>query len=472
MKIVQFKAENVKKLSVVEITPKGSLIQITGKNGQGKTSILDSIMWALAGTKNIQSQPVKSGEEQAIIRLDLGDLIVTRKLGKGASLTVENADGARYQSPQSMLDALLGDMTFDPLAFTKMKPSEQADELRSIANLGSEIDDLDAANKADFSDRTEWNRKAKDARAAAGAIAVPDNLPTERIDAAALVDALQKAGETNAQIEQRKANRIAVAEKIAASRKRADDIEGGIEAKVSDIELRRDDAISDLQVQIDAMTKRMQTLKTETDNAITNLRANLVTEAVALRNGADDMQAKLDAAQALPDPVDTAALRDQIASADSANKGIDARERRDALTKESEAAEAKSSALTKAMEDRTAQKVATISAAKMPVDGIGLGDGVVLYNGIPLDQASGAEQLRVSVAIAMAANPKLRVLRIKEGSLLDDDGLALLGEMAEAADYQVWLERVDSTGKVGVVIEDGRVAADNQTGDLFTPAAE
>lgn len=472
MKIVQFKAENVKKLSVVEITPKGNLVQITGRNGQGKTSILDSILWALGGTKAIQSQPVKAGEEQAIIRLDLGDLIVTRKLGKGASLTVENAEGARYQSPQSMLDAMLGEMTFDPLAFTKMKPADQADELRRITGLGSEIDDLDAANKTDFSSRTDWNRKAKEARAAAGTIAVPDNLPAERIDAATLVDQLQQAGETNAQIEQRKANREAAVEKIAANRKRADEIEGGVEVEVATIELRRDDVLSDLQAQIDALTKRMVAVKAEASDSITSLSAARSSEAAALRQEADSLQGKLDGAATLPDPVDTAALREQIATADSINKGIDARERRDALIRDAEVAEGKSAELTTAMEGRTAKKLAAIAAANMPVPGLGLGDGVVLYNGIPLDQASGAEQLRVSVAIAMAANPKLRVLRIKEGSLLDDEGLAMLAEMATAADYQVWLERVDSSGKVGVVIEDGHVVADNQAVDLFTPAAE
>ena len=65
--------------------------------------------------------------------------------------------------------------------------------------------------------------------------------------------------------------------------------------------------------------------------------------------------------------------------------------------------------------------------------------------------------MRVSVAIAMAANPKLRVLRIKDGSLLDENSLALIADMASENDYQVWIERVDTTGKVGVVMEDGAI---------------
>ena len=94
----------------------------------------------------------------------------------------------------------------------------------------------------------------------------------------------------------------------------------------------------------------------------------------------------------------------------------------------------------------------------MPIDDLTFGDGAVLFKGLPFEQGSSAEQLRVSVAIAMAANPKLRVLRIKEGSLLDEDGIALIQKMAEGGDYQIWIERVDTSGKVGIVMEDGAVA--------------
>ena len=75
----------------------------------------------------------------------------------------------------------------------------------------------------------------------------------------------------------------------------------------------------------------------------------------------------------------------------------------------------------------------------------------------PFEQASDAERLRASCAIAMRGDAKLRVLRVRDGSLLDPDSLALLREMAEAADYQVWVEQVDVSGKIGIVIEDGRV---------------
>ena len=114
--------------------------------------------------------------------------------------------------------------------------------------------------------------------------------------------------------------------------------------------------------------------------------------------------------------------------------------------------------LTDAMAERTRQREAAIRNAAMPVPGLGFSAEGVTFNGLPFDQASSAEQLRVSVAIAMAANPKLRVLRIKDGSLLDENGLRMIGEMAQAEDYQVWVESVRTDGKVGIIMEDGAIA--------------
>jgi hypothetical protein len=93
----------------------------------------------------------------------------------------------------------------------------------------------------------------------------------------------------------------------------------------------------------------------------------------------------------------------------------------------------------------------------MPVEGLSFGDGEVLFDGIPLDQASQAEKIRVSVAIAMAANPKLRVLCVRDGSLLDRESWRLLAELVESNDYQCWVEVTDDEGKTGIVIEDGTV---------------
>jgi hypothetical protein len=99
---------------------------------------------------------------------------------------------------------------------------------------------------------------------------------------------------------------------------------------------------------------------------------------------------------------------------------------------------------------------------KMPVQGLTFGEGEILLNGVPFAQASDAEQLQASVAIAAALNPKLRVIRIRDGSLLDDLAMQRLAQFATATDMQVWIERVDSSGKIGFVLEDGHVKQPEQ----------
>ena len=97
----------------------------------------------------------------------------------------------------------------------------------------------------------------------------------------------------------------------------------------------------------------------------------------------------------------------------------------------------------------------------MPIEGLGWNETEVSYKNIPFEQLSGAEQLKISMAIAMASNPKLKVVLIKDGSLLDQDNLKVIEEMAKEKDWQVWIESVDESGKIGIYIEDGEIKSIN-----------
>lgn len=421
MKIIKLSAENIKKLQAVEITPQGDIVTIAGKNGAGKSSILDSIWWALAGTSHIQAEPIRKGQNKARIRLDMGELVVERRFTEGGStLSVENAEGARFPSPQKMLDALLGELSFDPLAFSRMEPRKQFDELRRVAKLEVDIEQIDGLNRSDYAKRTDVNRDAKAKRVQAEAIAVPADTPETSIDESAIVDELERAGQHNAEIEVRKARRASAEQTIGQ---------------------KRDEASRALE--------RAAALRKEADE--------VARAAKIIEDEAAELEKKLLDAPALPDAIDTAALRSSISAARATNEHVARRALRTKLISEAVALDAQSRALTEGMEARDKAKADAITAAAMPVEGLGFGDGVVTYRGIPLVQASSAEQLRVSLAIAMAANPKIKVIRIQDGSLLDDDSLAAVAEMAKANDYQIWIERVSTDGKLGILIEDGMV---------------
>lgn len=426
MKIVSLQAQNVKKLRAVQITPDGSVVQITGRNGSGKTSVLDAIYWALAGASVHGSKPVREGEEKALVRLDLGDVVIIRRFtaGGGTSLVVEAANGAVFRSPQTVLDQLLGKLAFDPLEFSRMGRKEQLETLRGMVELDIDLDALDAASKADYEARTDVNRAVKSAEsrlAQLDAVLIPQ-MDTTPVDVSTLLEQMEQASSHNAAVE-----RAAEAE-----------VRWGREADAMEEEAE------DLEAQAAKMLERAKTLQAQ----------------------AETLREKIDeSARTNRQRINVAALREQIevAQRENAAKADEHRRRqeRHAAANEVMRLQAQAQGLTAAIDARQKQKADAIAAAKMPIDGLGFGEGEVLYNGVPFEQASSAEQLRVSVALAMAANPKLRVLRIKDGSLLDMQGLTMLRDMADAHDYQVWIETVDENASVGIHMEDGAVAAVN-----------
>jgi AAA domain len=459
MKILQLTAENVKRLKIVDITPQPFLNQITGENGNGKTSVLDSIWWALGGAKNVQSVPIRKGAESLRIRLDLGEMIVERKVTASGSktLTVRNPVGAEpgtpdnklpmWGSPQEMLDALVGSLSFDPLAFANMDPDDQYAELKKIVKLEVDIDALEAANDADFKRRTEINRDAKAKHAQVAGIMIPTGLPAGLIDESALLTSITEAASHNTTIETRKANR----EKTQrdANDKKAEGVR--LRNKAADEREATARRVKDLQAEIALLEAAGEKRAQEYDDQATTALA-----------AAGEIERKIDEAPALPVPIDIAGLRATLDQAKATNQQLARREQRDKIAAEARALDAQSAFLSKQMAERESQKVNALASAQMPVEGLSFERGRVMFNGLPFDQGSDAERLKVSVAIAMAMNPKIRVIRIRNGSLLDNKGIQMIADLAKERDYQIWMERVDDSGKIGIVMEDGEVARDNQ----------
>jgi hypothetical protein len=465
VKIVSLQAENFKRLVAVEITPTGNLVQITGKNANGKSSCLDAISVALEGLEVCPGEPIRKGEKRAQIRVKLAgerELVVTRKFarkeegGYTSSVTVETADGAQFKSPQKLLDELLGELAFDPLAFTRMKDDEQFDAMRSFVP-GVDFAQIDGLNLTDYTRRTDVNRQAKQSQAAADVIIVPADTPAEPIDEKGLTTELQAAGTLNADVERRTALRATAVKDAQTYRDRAAKILEDVGFEIETIERTSEATVRGYEQQISALQRQIDTEKQRLDSQRGEIRLARTNEAQAVTKQAQELQERLNAADPLPAVIDTAAIVTRIEDARVTNANVERARQKAAHQATADKYEAESKALTEAIDARTKAKEEAIAAAQLPVPGIGFGNGIVLLNGVPFAQASSAEQLRTSCAIAMAKNPKLRVCFIRDGSLLDEDGMRLIAEMAEAHQFQVFVEKVDSTGKIGFVIEDGMV---------------
>ena len=308
-----------------------------------------------------------------------------------------------------MLDQLVGRLSFDPLAFTRMSPRDQVTALVDLVDLPVDLDKIAADRALLFEQRTETGRQSR----SIGDVTVDKSLPEVEESAGEIIADIRAAQEHNHEYEQAVYG-IEHAERAAES----------IEADIRDLEARiaeRREALSVVTANRARMVATRNSLGGQKDT--TSLEARLAavedTHATIRANNAARERA---ARRSVLDGQYTD-LTDQIAALD--------RERADAL-----------------------------AAADFPVPGLGFDDNGVTYQGVPLAQASSAEQIRVSLGMAMALNPGLRVIRIMDGSLLDAESLRLIADMAADADYQVWVERVEDTSESAVVIEDGAVAGD------------
>ena len=418
-KIISLTAENVKCLKAIQITPSGDgLVVVGGNNGQGKSSLLDSIAMLMGGQSEAPEVPVRRGESKAVIVADLGDIVVRRTYTAGGttSLTITNkADGSVKKSPQGILDALTGKLTFDPLQFTLLDPKKQRDTLASCVGLSFTV--LDKKREETFAARTLKNGEVKSFESRlAGQPPVPD-APKAEVDTAELLAELNKRNAHNQ-----------------------------AKAKLGSAVNEANNQVEQLHKDYGRLHKQIEALKVELEGTL--VAEDQWKQQVAIRRKAFEDHVAQDVTE----------LSAQISGASDANNKVQAAKARKETETHLARVRKESAELTNAIEAIDAQKLAAIAAAKFPVPGVSFDETGVLLSGLPFAQASAAQKMRVSVAIAAALNPKLRVMLVKDGSLLDEKSLALLAELAKENDLQVWIERVGHGAECSVIIEDGSVS--------------
>lgn len=436
LRIIKLIGRNFKGLVAVEINLEGDVIQFCGPNGAGKSSVMDIIPALFGGKGEVPDMPIRQGETEAFLQADLGDGQVTklratktfklREDGKSVieRFRVENADGFRPSDPQTYINGLLGKHAFDPFEWDRLKMPAKVESLKAFVP-GVDFSAIAEADKKDRDDRRDINRDRDALKAQIDAIVIPEDAPTEKVDEKTLVDEIASVGDHNATIERRKENRSQAATEAASHRREA---------------ATKRDRAADLRAQADSWDREADEHETK----------------------AGSIEKRLAEAESLPELKDAAEVRARLEAAQAANALVDMRTKRDALTKQHDDLDAKSTALTEAIRTREADKVAAVAAAALPVKGLGFdknrkGEDIVTLNGIPLDQVHTAERIRASIAIAMAEKPRLRTLRINEGSLLDKASMKILAEMCHGQNYQALVEVVSDEPKAGFFIEEGRI---------------
>jgi len=426
LRVIELKAEHFMGIKVAELRPdaSGSLVIVGGRNGQGKTSLLNAIECAIRGKSHHPGKPIREGEERAEINLDLGGLKIRRIFKKegGSAIRVSNAEGFQPTNPQTLLDTLAGAISFDPLAFQRMDAKKQLEVVRALA--GVDTRDIEKRHNMIYTDRAGVNAVVKSMEGEIAAMPHHAEVGDELIDAEALVAELSAAEDHNrgAADLMEKASRLTDA--------------------VEELGQNRNVALVDI---------------TSLEEQLAQRRLDVESFDGRIEQAQQGAAAAREAFEAFV-PLDSDAIRKDIAAIDVTNNLVRenlARETRRVarLAKMEEAVE-----LTGKLSALIAQKAKLIAEADLPLEGLSFSDaeGVTL-DGIPFDQISGAESLRASVAIGVAMHPKLQVMLIRDGSLLDDESMALLAAVAKENDYQVFIERVGDQDEGAIVIEAGEI---------------
>lgn len=418
-RIIRIEATNVKRLKAISIEPHPHFQVIRGNNGEGKTSTLDAIQYTLGGKSTHPPRVIRDGQVRAEVVVETDELIVTRKWDKdGTSLEVTARDGTPMKSPQAVLDKLVGRLSFDPLEFLSLDPKKQLETLKRL--VGLDFTELDNKRLRLFTQRTGENKTLSDLDGQLKAVA--DVEEVAMVDLSALLAEVQQANDALAAV-------------------RADDVK------------RR--ANENRVMVMERQIKRSQDRIAELTKAIADEEAAILTYIDDL----NETKALLEIPprDAAPFEAKVAELKGQVRDFEQTNVAARAWQSKQQLIDRRAKQQALCDDLTEQLRLIDVEKLETIAACQFPVEGLGLrGDEGVQFNGVPLEQASGAQRLRVSVAIGAALNPKLRVMLVRDGSLLDEKSLALLHDMAVELDAQVFLEMVGNDGE-GVVIVDGEV---------------
>lgn len=435
--IMELKVKNILGIEAAFVQPTGELTLITGKNAQGKSSLLNSIFLGLQGKAPGVEEPIRHGTQRAEIVIGLGTeeemkAIVTRRFsaGKSPSLSLKPADGSPpLKSPQKLLNSIFDSTTIDPSEYKNLHLKEQAKRL--MKSLGIDVEALNDERQVIFDARKEANSAVRRQEALAGELPAPPpkDTPDEQVSVKEL---LARQAELRALRDDH--------EDWLATVKLGQDHCEALRQSVAD----QEQTIATLEARLEAERSRLSELQSNATAA----------EACELKSGPPPM----------PDPNGEKEIQDALANVETVNENVRAKHERRKVLGELKKARQEASRLDNDLKAFDERSVHAVSAAmeKFPVKGLSVNEDGVFVNDVPLDQCSTAEQWITWTRIGMAQKPKLRVILIRDGSDMDSDTLRALSQLARDERYWLWVEKVlDEPGKEGIHFEAGEVVAVN-----------
>ncbi len=408
MKISKLEIENVKRVKAVSLEPtQNGLTVIGGKNNQGKTSVLDSIAWALGGDK---FKPTSARREGSVVppylHVEMDNGLVVERRGENSALKV--IDPAGRKGGQQLLNEFVETFALDLPRFMEQTSKEKANVLLHIIGVEDQLKKLDYDEATTFNRRRELGRIALQKQKYADELPLYPDVPKEPISASELIlrqqEILAKNGE-NQRLRNEYANMV----------KRHDELLEKLRAIQAEFD--------DLTAKIAISTKTTEELVDESTEEIRESLLNIEQINAKVRANGERERAEIEAEQYKKDYETLTGELDKIR--DSRSKLLD--------------------------------------SADLPLPGLSVADGELTYNGVKWDCMSGSDQLKTATAIVRRLNPKCGFVLLDKLEQMDIDTLREFGQWLESEGLQAIATRVSTGDECSIIIEDGTAVTEKSS---------
>lgn len=409
IKINKLEIENVKRIKAVKIEPTANGLTIVGgNNNQGKTSVLDSIAWALGGEKYRPSQAQREGSAiPPTLHIVMSNGLVVERKGKNSSLKVTDPTGNK--AGQQLLNEFVEQLALDLPKFMESSGKEKAQTLLKIIGVGDQLEVLDRKEKELYNNRLSIGQIADRKKKFADEQPYYPEAPKELVSPSELIRQQQEILARNGE-NQRKREQV---EKYKSS-------------------------VFFIRQSVDSMREQLEQEEQKLKEAEENLR-------IAQMN-ASDLQDE-----------STAELEASLADIEEINRKVRANMDKDKAEDEALDYKNQYNALTTEIDKTRKAKTELLQSAELPLPELSVKDGELIYKGQQWDNMSGSDRLKVSTAIVRKLNPKCGFVLLDKLEQMDLNTLQEFGQWLEQEGLQAIATRVSTGGECSIIIEDGYV---------------
>ena len=409
IKINSLELDDVKRIRAVKLEPSESgLTIIGGKNNQGKTSVLDSIAWALGGDKFRPSGAAREGSAvPPHLKVKLSNGIIVERCGKNSDLKVTDESGKR--GGQQLLNAFISTFALDLPKFMESSSKDKAAVLLQIIGVGDKLAEYDTQENKLYNRRLEIGRIAEQKSKYAAELPEYEGVPKEPVSASELIHQQQEILARNGE-NQRKRDR---AEQLKAAHANITSRIEILRSQLSELETQQNSISEDLKIAEQSAAFLYDESTAELENNIRDIESINI----KIRSNLDKEKAEMEAKQ----------YKDEYDS------------------------------LTGMIETVRADRRKLLDNAALPLPGLSVDNGELTYNGAKWDCMSGSEQLRVAAAIVRKLNPECGFVLMDKLEQMDIETLNEFGTWLEAEGLQTIATRVSTGDECSIIIEDGYV---------------